>query len=237
MPARLRARWLQRHLLRRRGTELTGRICRYLPELAKGGASRRYGQDMQTEHQIVGRGEEESVAVLLASPSERVVLDTCALLIQEFPRFNGPAVQHAVAALRRRFGDSGVTILDGLVVMLSEMHLAGRLPRLHLRRNRRGGKDETLLLAMLAALQAGDKGRAIEAAIALLDTGHVHGVVTSAATIARTLYENDVRLRPIATLIFHHFAGYAEAPRLPGIDTERRPALPHPPALRLLKSA
>jgi hypothetical protein len=185
----------------------------------------------------MGRASDERVAVLLASPSERVVLDTCALLIQEFPRFNGPAVQHAVAALRRRFGDKAVIILDGLVVMLSEMHLAGRLPRLHPRRNRGGGKDETLLLAMLAALQARDKGRAIEAAIALLETGHVYGVVRSATVIADALQENGARLRPIATIIFNHFAGYPEVPRLPGIERERRPALPHPPALKLLQSA
>ena len=182
---------------------------------------------------------QSSVAVLLSAPSERFIIDICALLLQEFPRVGGPAFEHAVAGLRSRFAHNAAAVLTGLMLMLSAMAGAGHLPRLRSSRSRRAGKDDLLLVAMLAASQKGDKGRAIEAAIALLDTCRVHSVVIAARALGKLLIELGVEFRPVGATTFDYVAGYPVVAD-PSAKPAPKPAATAPtgrPVLRLLKSA
>src|SRR4051794_13434562 len=115
------------------------------------------------------REPDGQVVVLLSGPSERLVLDTLALLAQDYPRFTGPGFERAVSRLAARL-PVGTTpmVMSQFAVLLSEMRAAGHLPRLRCGRIRASSRDEVFLFALLAAAQRGDKGRAIEAAIALL---------------------------------------------------------------------
>ncbi|HEX2216911.1 MAG TPA: hypothetical protein VHG27_09530 [Xanthobacteraceae bacterium] len=181
---------------------------------------------------------EGSVVALFNGESERFLLESFALLLQEFPRVGGPAFQHAITRLRARFGEPAVAMLQDSVVLLSEMRVAGRLPRLRLGRARSAGKDEIFFIAMLAALQRGDNGRAIEAAIALLDSGHVYAVIGAARALAQRLVRLGLVLRQVQSPLFDYFAGYpviAEAPSV--ADTLAEVSRPRRPVLRLLKSA
>ena len=183
------------------------------------------------------RGGERTVAVLLSAPAERLLIDTCALLSREFPKVGGPAFNHAVAGLRSQFRQEAPAVLTGLMLLLSAMGAAGRLPKLRLGRGRSAGKADVLFVALLAAAQTGDKGRAIEAAIALLDTAHVHDVIVAARAVAKRLAEHGMRLRPIGAATFDYVAGYpaaadtAPAPQINDAEVPRRPVL------TLLKSA
>jgi hypothetical protein len=117
------------------------------------------------------------------------------------------------------------------------MRLIGRLPRLRAGRPKGAGRDEVFFIAMLAALQKGEKGRAIEAAIALLDTANVHGVIAAARSLAARLSDCRLTLRPIGAAAFDHFAGYPVVHPVraaaPGPDAARSGR----PLLRLLESA
>jgi hypothetical protein len=182
---------------------------------------------------------QESVAVLVNGDAERHLLDTWSLLTQEFRISGGLAFEHSTVRLRARFGAEGAAVLvRDATALLAEMRLTGQLPRLRLGRGRVAGKDEIFFITMLAALQTGDKGRAIEAAIALLGTSQVHGVIGAARRLAWNLAERGVLLRPIGGLIFEYLAGYSSAEAPPPVaDTLAEVGRPRRPVLRLLKSA
>ena len=180
---------------------------------------------------------DRTVVALFTGPSERFLLDTFALLLQEFPKVGGPAFQHAVERLRQRFGDDAVTLLHQAMMLLSEMRLVGRLPRLRVGRGRPAGQDDVFFLGMLSALQQGDSGRGIEAAIALLDTGHVHGAIATARILVRKLGDRGLMLRPIGTQVFDYFAGYPVLTAPSVAVTLAEVGRPRRPVLRLLKSA
>lgn len=186
------------------------------------------------------READGQVVVLLSGPAERLVLDTLALLAQDYPRFAGAGFERAVTKLAARL-PVGATpmVMSQFAVLLSEMQAAGRLPRLRCGRIRAAGRDEVFLFALLAAAQQGDKGRAIEAAIALLDTGRVHGVVSAAAAVGARLAESGVWLRPLSSATFDYVAGYPAVDpcgplRLPELA---QPAVAKRPTLHLLASA
>jgi hypothetical protein len=185
--------------------------------------------------------ETGEVLVLLSGPSERLVLDTFGLLAQDYPRFAGAGFERAVAKLAARL-PTGATppVVSQFAVLLSEMRAAGRVPRIRLGRIRAAGRDEVFLVALLGAAQQGERGRAIEAAIALLDTGHVHAVVAAAAALGERLAENGIRLHPIAAATFDYLAGYPAV--ADPIRSTPLPALAPPgkgkrPTLHVLQSA
>ena len=153
-----------------------------------------------------GKGQ---VAVLLSGPTERLVLETFGLLAQDYPRFSGAGFERAVGKLAARL-PVGTTpmVISQFAVLLSEMRAAGRLPHIRSGRIRAAGRDEVFLFALLGAAQHGDKGRAIEAAIALLDTARVQGVVSAAAALGARLAESGIRLRPLGAAAFDYVAGY-----------------------------
>jgi hypothetical protein len=185
---------------------------------------------------MVGAGE-KGVAVLLAGRSERLVLDAAGLLAQEFPRVGGAAFDRAVQLLRSRFPvQIAGALLNDFVLLLSEMNHSARLPRLRSGRTRSANKDEVFFIAMLAALQRADKGRAIEAAIAMLDTGRVNGVILSAQGLARRLSDAGVLLSGIRAEIFDLAAGYPVVARSGDAAVEAPPPASRP-TLRLLQSA
>jgi hypothetical protein len=147
--------------------------------------------------------------VLLSGPTERLVLDTFALMTQDYPRFAGAGFERAVTKLAARL-PVGATpmVMSQFAVLLSEMQAAGHLPRIRSGRIRAAGRDEVFLFALLGAAQHGNKARAIEAAIALLDTGHVHGVVAAAIALGARLAESGVWLRSLGAAAFDYMAGY-----------------------------
>ncbi len=183
--------------------------------------------------------ENGAVAIMLAGRSERLTLEVAALLAQELPRIGGPAFEKAVQILRARFpAQIAGAMLNDFILVLSEMAHGAHLPRLRVGRSRAANRDEVFFAAMLAALQHGDKGRAIEAAIAMLDTGRVNGVILAAQALARRLAENGVLLSGLHSEIFDFVAGY---PAVEGArETSTSRALERGgvrPSLTLLQSA
>lgn len=175
--------------------------------------------------------EQGMLAVMLARGSDRLVLEVGALLVEELPRIGGPAFERAVQILRARFPvQIAGAMLNDFVLLLSELGHSARLPRLRSGRHRSSNSDEVFFVAMLAALQRTDKGRAIEAAIAMLDTGRLNGVMAVADTLAQRLAANGVLLSTIDSDLFDAVAGY------PVVEAPEAPA-PVKPALRLLQSA
>jgi hypothetical protein len=178
------------------------------------------------------------VVVLLSGPTEQLVIEIFALLSQTFPHRHGPAFERALSLLRTRMApESAVGIVNGFMSLMATMSAAGRLPRPR-SRLKTAGKDELFLIAMLGAAQRGNNGRVIEAAIALLDSGHVYGVVAAARSLALRLGESGVILKPIGETTFDYVAGY---PRVVSIGAPATlPAPPNgtgKPTLRVLKSA
>jgi hypothetical protein len=189
--------------------------------------------DLQMTGEKIG-----GVAVLLSGAPERLVLDVMALLLQEYPKVGGGAFQHAVACVRQRFRSSAAEALTETTLLISEMQRVGHLPKIRLTRRRSMQKDEVLLVALLAALQHGDRARAIEAAIALLDTGHVYGVLAAARSLAALMKEHGLLLRPVSAELFNYQVGYPTVADLGARQLERpAPEQPKRPVLRLLKSA
>ncbi len=173
----------------------------------------------EAESETTKRG---ALAVMLAGRSDRLALEVAALLAQELPRIGGPAFDKAVQMLRARFpAQVAGAMLNDFVLLLSEMAHSARLPRLRAGRPRAANKDEVFFVAMLAALQRGDKGRAI-------------GVILSAQALARRLAEHGVIVARMRPELFDAVAGYpvAETPNA-------RPPAPEPvrPTLTLLQSA
>lgn len=184
-------------------------------------------------------GRQGTLAVIVTGPAERLVLDVVALMLQEFPRVGGSAFQHAVACMRARFQGHAAEALTDTAMLLAEMQKTGKLPKVRLGRRRPIEKDELLIIALLAALQHGQRARAIEAAIALLDSGHVYGVLAAARSLASLLAEQGLRLRPIGSELFNHAAGYSAVgtPLMPPLARTPATEAPKKPLLRLLKTA
>jgi hypothetical protein len=182
---------------------------------------------------------DDRVAILLSGPAERLVIDAFAYMAQDFPRLDGPGFERAANRLSHRLPyDQSVVVLRGFAMLLSAMRTTGPLPRLRAGRAS-VGKNELLLIALIAAAQAGDSGRAIESAIALLDSGHVHDVVKAARGVGYRLAENQLVLPTINETTFQYVADYpavegaaAAKKYIEIIDDE-----PKRPVLRLLESA
>ena len=188
----------------------------------------------------MSRGGEDNgrVVVLLSGPAERLAVDTFAFLSQEFPRLEGAGFERAVSTLSARLpAQKTAAVLSDFAVLMSTMAAAGRLPRLRPGRPK-AGKDELFVIALLAAVQRDDNGRAIEAAIALLDTGRVHAVVSAAKSLGKRLADMGIVLGSIYEPTFQYVAGY---PSVEGVLSRSKPVTepdrPKRPVLRLLRSA
>jgi hypothetical protein len=187
---------------------------------------------------MIDSSDDDRVAILLSGPAERLVIDAFGHMAQDFPRLDGAGFEQAASRLGNRFPyDQSVIVLRGFAMLLASMQAAGGLPRIRANRPR-AGKNELLLVALVAAAQVADKGRAIEAAIALLDSGHVHDVVKAARGLGYRLAENQVLLPMINEATFQYVADYpavepvAPRPYIEIVDEE-----PKRPILRLLESA
>jgi hypothetical protein len=190
---------------------------------------------------MVRAAEDERVVVMLNGPTERLVLDTVAALSQDHPRWVGPAFERAVGKLSLRLRPGAApAVMGGFGALLSEIAAAGRLPRIRQGRGKPASRDELFLVTLIGAAQRDDRGRAIEAAIALLDTGDVHRVVAAAKLLGTRLAENGLVLTRIGAATFAYVAGYP-AVENPAGATSARSAAPAPasarPTLHLLQSA
>jgi len=183
---------------------------------------------------------DERVVVMLNGPTERLVLETVAALCREYPRWTGPAFEHAAGKLSARLQPGAISFcLSGFALLVSEIAAHGRLPRIRQGRGKPASRDELFLIALIGAAQRNDRGRAIEAAIALLDTGDVNRVVTAAKVLGTRLTENGLLLTRVGAATFDHLAGYPAVEDPVGhlsapAEATRAPARP---ALRLLESA
>jgi hypothetical protein len=184
-------------------------------------------------------GGDERVVVMLNGPTERLVLDTVAALSQDHPRSVGPAFERALGRLSLRLQPGAASaVMSGFAALLSEIAAAGRLPRIRQGRGKPASRDELFLVTLIGAAQRDDRGRAIEAAIALLDTGDVHRVVAAAKVLGTRLAENGLVLTRVGAATFAYVAGY---PAVETGVTSARSAAPSPaaarPTLHLLQSA
>jgi hypothetical protein len=184
---------------------------------------------------------DERVVVMLSGPTERLVLDTLAALSQDYPRWVGPGFERAVGRLSLRLRPEAMsTVTAGFAKLLSEIAAAGRLPRIRQGRGKPASRDELFLVELIGAAQRDDRGRAIEAAIALLDTGDVHRVVAAAKVLGARLAQNGLLLTRIGAATFDFVAGYPAvenpAGARPAASAGPTPA-PTRPTLRLLESA
>jgi hypothetical protein len=183
---------------------------------------------------------DERVVVMLNGPTERLVLETLSALCREYPRWAGPAFEHAAGKLSARLRPGAISFcMSGFALLVSEIAAAGRLPRITQGRGKPASRDELFLVALIGAAQRNDRARAIEAAIALLDTGDVNRVVAAAKVLATRLAENGLVLTRVGAATFDHVAGYPVVEDPVGhpsgsTETTRAPARP---ALRLLESA
>jgi hypothetical protein len=186
-------------------------------------------------------GNSERVVVVLNGPAERIVLDTVAALALSYPRWVGPAYERAVGRLSVRLQPGATsTVTAGVAALLSEIAAVGRLPRIGQGRGKPASRDELFLVALIGAAQRDDRGRAIEAAIALLDTGDVHRVLAAAKVLGTRLAENGILLTRVGAATFDYLAGYpaVENPVAEAPGSSVIPSLPPArPALRLLESA
>ena len=192
---------------------------------------------------------DERVVVMLNGPTERLVLETVAALCREYPRWGGPAFEHAAGKLAARLQPAAISFcMAGFVLLVSEIAAAGRLPRIRQGRGKPASRDELFLVALIGALflvaligaaQRNDRGRAIEAAIALLDTGDVNRVVAAAKVLATRLTENGLVLTRVGAATFDHVAGYpaVEDPIGHPCASAAATRAPARPALHLLQSA
>jgi hypothetical protein len=180
---------------------------------------------------------DNSVAVLLSGSAERLVIDAFAYMAQDFPRLEGAGFERAANRLSVRFPyDQTVAILRGFAMLLSAMSGTGSLPRIRAGKPN-ATKNEVLLIALVAGAQSADSGRAIESAIALLDSGYVHDVVKAARALGCRLADNRVVLPKISEAAFQYVADYPavqdmDAPKR-DIDSDKAKR----PILRLLESA
>jgi hypothetical protein len=183
---------------------------------------------------------DDRVVVMLNGPTERLVLDTVAALSRDYPRWMGPGFEHAAGKLASRLRPGAISsVMGAFGSLLAEMGTARRLPRIRQGRGKPASRDELFLVALIGAAQRDDRGRAIEAAIALLDTGDVNRVIAAAKVLGTRLAENGLLLARIGTATFNHVAGYpaVEYPvggSVPSVVPLRAPARP---VLHLLESA
>jgi hypothetical protein len=183
---------------------------------------------------------DERVVVMLNGPTERLVLDTLATLARDYPRWIGPGFERAAGRLSLRLPPGATPIvMGGFGALLSELAVLGRLPRVRQGRGKSASRDELFLVALIGAVQRDDRTRAIEAAIALLDTGNVNRVIAAAKILGTRLAENGLLLPRIGASTFDHVAGYRTvddpaASSNPAAAPARAPARP---VLHLLESA
>jgi hypothetical protein len=183
---------------------------------------------------------DERVVVMLNGPTERLVLETVAALCREYPRWGGPAFEHAAGKLAARLQPAAISFcMAGFALLVSEIAAAGRLPRIRQGRGKPASRDELFLVALIGAAQRNDRGRAIEAAIALLDTGDVNRAVAAARVLGTRLTENGLALTRVGSATFDHVAGYpaVEDPIGHPCASAAATRAPARPALHLLQSA
>jgi hypothetical protein len=176
------------------------------------------------------------LVVLLRGRNERLVLDMFSMLSECFPHRQGPAFESAFLTLRvQTSAEAAIGILNSIMSVMATMKAAGRLPRFEAHRQT-AGKNELFLLAMLSAAQRTDKARPIEAAIALLDTGHVFSVNVAVRALATRLKDAGILLAPVNESVFAQVAGYpAISEPTKTVAMVERPI--GKPELRILKSA
>jgi hypothetical protein len=184
------------------------------------------------------RSDRHLVTVVLNGRAERFLIHALRQLVQEFPRFTGANLNEMRKHLRGRLPPQRVELVLGdLVMLLSEMYqAAGALPTFERLETKRASRDELLLVSMIGSAACNDKGRAIEAAITLLDTGYVGNVVQAAHTVGRRLAEVGLSLMPVGRTAFDYFAGYRHAESF-GVPPSARPAVSRGPVLYLVKGA
>jgi len=177
------------------------------------------------------------VVVLMRGRNERLVIEMFSLLAECFPRRQGPAFESAFLTLRVYMSaEQSIGVLNGMMSVMATLKAAGRLPTLEIGRQTMS-KDELFLLAMLSAAQRFERARPIEAAIALLNTGHVFAVNVAVRSLAARLRGAGILLAPVSEAVFSHVAGY------PAITSETESAAARDdqhsaakPGLRLLSA-
>jgi len=161
------------------------------------------------------------VVVLMRGRNERLVLEMFSLLSECFPQRQGSAFESAFLTLRVHMGaEQSIGVLNGMMSVMATLKAAGRLPTLDIRRQTLS-KDELFLLAMLSAAQRFERARPIEAAIALLNTGHVFAVNVAVRALGSRLRDAGIVLAPIGEAVFSYVAGY------PAVAGENGSAPPH----------
>jgi hypothetical protein len=183
---------------------------------------------------------DDRVVVMLNGPTERLVLETVAALCREYPSWGGPAFEHTAGKLSARLQPGTISFcMGGFALLVREIAAAGRLPRIRQGRGKPASRDELFLVALIGAAQRNERGRAIEAAIALLDTGDVNRVVAAAKVLGTRLAENGLMLTPVGAATFDHVAGYpvVEDPVGHASVTTEATRVRARPALHLLESA
>lgn len=179
--------------------------------------------------------DHDGLVVLMRRRHERLILEMFSLLSECFPHRQGAAFESAFLTLRVHMrAEQAIGVLNGIMSVMATMKAAGRLPVLNAQRQS-AGKDELFVIAMLGAAQQSERARPIEAAIALLDTGHVFAVIAAVRSLAARLNDAGILLTPISEGVFSWVAGY------PAVGTDRLPndsvAPAMKPVLTLLKSA
>lgn len=180
--------------------------------------------------------DHDGLVVLMRGRSERLVVEMFSLLSECFPHRQGASFESAFLTLRVYMSaEQAIGVLNGIMSVMATMKAAGRLPVLNARRQT-AGKDELFVLAMLGAAQQSERARPIEAAIALLNTGHVSAVTVAVRSLASRLKDAGLVLMPVGEGVFGRVAGY---PKVTDADpTSSDPRTPTAkPALTLLKSA
>jgi hypothetical protein len=183
----------------------------------------------------------DRVVVMLNGSTERLVLDSLAALAQDYPRRIGPAVERVIGKWSLRLQPWATSnLMSAFGALVAEIVASGRLPRIRQGRGRPASRDELFLVALIGAVQRGNKGRAIEAAIALLDTGDVNRVIEAAKILGTRLAENGLVLTRVATETFDHVAGYPAVEDAGSADSKSSTAPASGssrPTLHLLESA
>jgi hypothetical protein len=175
-----------------------------------------------------------SVAVALTGRTERLLLRLLNLLGNSFPILDYPATHQARQLLATAVVPESIdAVLSDSVALVWEMSVAMQsLPKALTGGN--APRETLLLMALIEAAQRRDRGRAIEAAMLLLNTTAAGGAVRAAERLARTLKRNHLHLVPIGRSVFEYFAGYAPLQSLSGTRREAAEPLSQPPRLRLL---
>jgi hypothetical protein len=152
----------------------------------------------------------DTVVAAFNGEAERFVLRAFRLFQRSLMQLNGDAGTVLGKHLRARIPGASVDqMLSDLTSLVIEIHFLRDQPHATARGMAKWpSKQEFFLIALIEASQRRDKARATEAAIALLDTFEVGGVLEASAALARRLEEFGLRLMPIGDAAFTYFADY-----------------------------